>query len=323
MWVRERKYLFYGVAALMLLQVSWWGALFVRNVNEMAGMSKENLQLQSHIPGLHATSTIEKIESHSYHRKWMFLSESIFFALLTCVGLWGLYRALALEERSRGIQRNFINIVSHETKTPLTALKLRLEMIRDQISNSETQTEIDLALDEVRRLASTFDKTMSLNRLERGVFHFEELSLSEMVRELLGRLDPFFRVSNTEIAWKSEAEGWVKADSYCLTNSIQNLIENAVIYNTSACRQIELQLTEQGEQIRLSIKDNGPGIPEREAKEIFEKFYRGSSSRGTSGTGLRLYLSKLVVEAHGGTLRLLSGTKGGAFELFLPKVTTT
>ncbi len=319
MRIGRRKRIFLAITILLLLQVAWWGVLFVHTVDEMAGLSMENLRLQGHAPGLHSTVTAEKIEHLSQRRKWMFLSESAFFALLTCLGIWGLYRAISREEKAQEIQKNFINIVSHETKTPLTALKLRLEALRDE----HPSVDINLALEEVRRLTSTFDKTMSLNRLERGVFDFEEIALSDLIQRLLQRLEPFFQVKNAVVHWEGKAKGWVKADSYSLTNSIQNLLENAVLYNPNPQKELSIQLVEEGDQVKLQIQDNGAGISEKESGAIFEKFFRGATSRGTAGTGLGLYLSKLVVEAHGGSIRLLRAAKGATFEILLPKVVST
>lgn len=309
--------IFLAIHFVVLLQVAWWAWVFVQDVSAMEALRLQNVSLQKAVGEL-SVSTPEEIRSEAFHRKVMFLSESIFFAGLTCVGFYFLYRALRAEERSREIQRNFIEVVTHESKTPLTALKLRLESAKEK--DSSVTKDLALALEEVRRLSSVFEKTMALNRLERQALNWEPVSLTDVVRQVVHRLEPFFKEKHVEISLEVTEDATIQADEYSLQNAIQSLLENAVIYNPAAQKRVALKIALRGEQVLLYVSDNGPGIAETDREKVFERFYRGQTGKGIPGTGLGLYLAKTIVEAHRGALRLVENEISGAtFLMELPK----
>jgi len=311
-WVK----LFLIVAVLVLAQVGWWTTVFFRDVVLLSDLKHENAQLQVQL-GTIASHNTEAIDSEAFHRRLMILSESIFFALMTCVGLYLLYRALRAEEKSRIIQRNFIEMISHESKTPLTALKLRLESVREK--NEPDPRGIGLALEEVRRLASVFEKAMSLNRMERQAFSFEPLLLSDVVKQVLRRLDPFLRARDVEIALHLDPGAMVKGDAHGLQNTVQSLVENAVLHNSQAHRKVELTLRREDTRVLLEVSDNGPGIAEKDKAHLFERFFRGQTGKQVPGTGLGLYIARSIVEAHHGRIKLIPAVRGGAsFQIELP-----
>lgn len=107
-----------------------------------------------------------------------------------------------------------------------------------------------------------------------------------------------------------------------MQNTVQSLLENAVLYNEKAEKEVRIKLIEEDSSVKLSVSDNGPGISEVDRIKIFEKFYRTKTSRKIPGTGLGLYLAKHIVESHNGSLVLSasqSGT-GSQFDLRLPKL---
>lgn len=315
-WTR----LFASVTVLVLLQLTWWTFVFLRDVSAMAELRREQLKLQSIVPGAPVVWTEEKIASEQFHQSLMFLSESVFFAAMILLGLFLLYRALRAEERSRDIERNFIEIISHESRTPLTALKLRLEAALEKSGGDGTvPRDLELALAEVRRLGSIFDKTMSLNRMERQAFTLEPLALGSLVRDVTRRLEPFFRSKGAKVVLNMSEDPLVNGDPFGLQNSIQSVMENAVLYNPGPNREVSIELKCQDGRAVLGIADNGPGIPEGDRERLFERFFRGQTGRGVPGTGLGLYIAKHIVEAHHGVLRLSPGMGPGArFEIDLP-----
>ncbi len=310
--------IFSGVHLLVVAQVIWWAMLFTRDAELIAGLQRSNAEL-AHASGLGVPPTVlSSIANEAFHRKVMFLSESVFFAAVACVGLWMLYRALRSERRSREVQRNFIEIVSHESKTPLTALKLRLEALRDKAPDAETALSVGRALDEVRRLSGVLEKTMDLNRSERQALQFEPLSLAEVVESVVRRLEPWLQAKNTELTLELDPEIEVLGDFASLQNSVQSLLENAVLYNPADCRHVGITLSARGQRAVLAVSDDGPGVAEGDRARVFERFYRGGSGHSVSGTGLGLYLAKVIVEAHRGALRLVAGKPGACFEMDLP-----
>jgi two-component system sensor histidine kinase MprB len=306
---------------LVLAQLGWWTTVFLRDVRLVAELKAENLELLSHTPGAQLSENRRKIEAELFHRRLMFLSESSFFAFVTLTGLYLLYRALSVEERSRVIQSNFITLVTHESKTPITALKLRLESVLEKFGRAEVglQRELGLALDEVRRLSSIFDNAMSMNPMEREAVHYEVIALGELVEEVARRLDPLFRARGVEIKLDLQAEAWVNGDRYALQNLVQSLIENAVLYNPADRKGVEVTVRVDTQRTILGVKDNGPGISAADRARLFERFYRGETGKGVPGTGLGLYIARSIVDAHHGSIHLLeSSTPGAHFEITLP-----
>ncbi|MFM8314343.1 MAG: sensor histidine kinase [Deltaproteobacteria bacterium] len=313
-WVK----LFIAVSFLMLTQVAWWLDVFSRSVNTIAELRKENATLRGM---LNEPGVLEGIHKSAYHKKLMFFSETFAFAILTALGLYLLFRALKLQEKARKLQKQFIETMSHESKTPLTALKLRLESILEKNSSEpQLSKELSLSLEEVRRLSSVFEKALSLNRMESYAFKFEELSVGEVVKEVLRRMEPLLKQKNVQVYFSQTGEGWTQGDLFGLQNTVQSLLENAVMYNDKSEKEVRIEVVDETQKIKLRVTDNGPGIADSDRKKIFEKFYRTKSSRKIPGTGLGLYLAKHIVESHSGTLELVSTqTSGAQFEVVLPK----
>lgn len=318
-----RKYgnsVFIGIVALVLAQVGWWAYVFTRDVARIADLETQNAQLQARLDASSVPpSVFAAIQSQANRHRTMFLSETLFFAGVACVGLWLLYRALRSERHSREVQRSFIDTVSHESKTPLTALKLRLESLRENAADAATAKHLELSLDEVRRLSGVFEKAMELNRSERHVFEFERLLLSDVVESVIHRLEPWLQAKGAKVHCQMDLSLEVNGDFSALQNSVQSLLENAVLYSPPEKREVEIQVAVKGTRAVLSIADRGPGIAVGDRQRVFERFYRGESGRSVPGTGLGLYLARLIVHAHRGVLRLVDVPEGARFEILLPK----
>jgi signal transduction histidine kinase len=312
---------FSAVAFLSFAQVAWWATTFVREVATIEQVRSENLVLRARLgETTSGGAAAEAIRREAFHRRVMFLSEAVFFAGLTCLGFFLLYRALRVEQRARESERSFIEVVTHESKTPLTALKLRLESAVEKWGGEAgLRRELKLSLQEVRRLASVFENTLNLNRIERHALQFEALPVSEVVREVLRRLDPLLRERAVRVQLELDEEALVQGDPFGLRNSVQSLIENAILHNRrEGDRRIDIAVVQHAHKVTLTVRDNGPGIDPSDREKIFERFYRGKNRSSVSGTGLGLYLAKTIVEAHQGVLRLCQPETGAQFEMELP-----
>lgn len=310
------------VGLLVLGQVGWWTSVFIADVEEKADLKTRNAELLKSLDASQPDPSLDEIAREAFHRRLMFLSESLFFVLVICVGIALLYRALKAEERAREAERSLIEIVSHESKTPITALKLRLEALRDKrAQDAFLKQEIDLSLQEVRRLGARVSKALTLSRLDRQAFTFETFSLSDLVEEVLHRLDPFFKAKKVEVTRNLDSEALVLGDAPGLQNSLEGLLENAVLYNDRPDKKVKVEVSSTAAKVILRVSDNGPGVDVKEETKIFERFYRGTASRGKAGSGLGLYITKSIVEAHQGMVRLISnGAMGCGFEVELPRV---
>lgn len=315
--------LFAAVAVLLISQVGWWTFVFLDDVQVIARLKTEALHLRAKVDKVDFATEETNIAHSAFRRRLMFLSEGVTFAALSCFGIYLLYRAYRVEAKSREIERNFIEVVTHESKTPLTAMKLRLEALATRVGANDGR-ELKLALEEVRRLSSIFDRAMSLNRLEREALSFETIAVAEAVRQVLRRMDPLLITRGVRCEVQMDDEACVNGDLFALANAIQSLLENAVFYNNSENKRIAVSLSRSGGRVFLRVSDNGPGIDPRDRTHIFERFYRGKHGQGTagvSGTGLGLYLARTLVEAHQGSLRLQEdGAEGTAFVIELPEV---
>lgn len=311
---RHRKWraLFIAVSILIFMQVLWWTTAFLRTVDHVAVLEHSLAKVSQGVNGGDA------IENRLFRAKFMFLSEGITFLVLLCFGLYLLFRSLKAEEKTLKMQRNFAEILTHESKTPLTALKLRLENILENRKDEALTKELKLSLDEVRRLSSIIEKAISLNRIEASHFVFDEIAVEEVVRQVTKRLEPLFKSHQVEVTLDLQEDSVVKADFLAIQNTVQSLIENAVYYNDRPEKKVLISLKKGMHDLTLSVSDNGPGISLEERQKVFDRFYRGVSVRRIPGTGLGLYLSKLIVEAHKGAIRLVEGEKGCSFEIRLP-----
>ena len=317
--LKQKKWglLFLALHLLLMSQVLWWGIVFCRDVNALKQLKIQNHLLQVQTGMAKQLPEID-YEKESLHQKVMFISESVFFVLVASLALWILFRALRSEEKMRKTQRSFIEVITHESKTPLTALKLRLESVKEKMGDSPLVYDLGRALFEVKRLAGILEKSLELNRLERYSFSFDSIDLSQLVLELLKRMDPVFKEKNITVTTCLVEGVLVKGDSFGLQNSIQSLLENSVLYNDSPEKTLSVELRQDMNSAVLIVKDNGPGIPDKDEPFIFERFYRGKAGKKVPGTGLGLYLSKQIVAAHQGALRLVHSAKGAQFEIKLP-----
>ncbi len=323
--IRYRRWttLFITVSCLLLAQVVWWTTVFMQEVNAMAALKSQNAVLRSNLHGAPLSDeSAEAISKEVLHRRIMFLSESTFFVVLTFIGMYLLLHALKVERKARETQRNFVEIVSHESKTPLTALKLRLESITEKRNDPSLSKEMGQAMEEVRRLATLFENALSLNRVERGAFQFENLYVVDSLNQVIRRLEPLFKARDVSLRLDIDEEVAVSGDAHGLDMTFQSLLENAIIYNDKPKKEISIRVSLAASKIRVLISDNGPGIPPEERLKIFDRFYRGTSAGRTPGTGLGLHLAKTIIEAHHGEIRITDNenNQGCRFEIELPAV---
>jgi len=314
-FLKSKKWgrLFLALHLLLLTQIAWWVIVFTKYVDTV-----HSLRLQ--LPG--GAEMFSQIENEARRQKLMFFSESAFFALIASIALWLLFRALKTEQKSREVQRNFIEVITHESKTPLTALKLRLESIQEKIgaqfSEAEVTRALELALLEVKRLTSIIEKSLEVSRVDKPKLMKEMLELAPLIKNVIQEMEPVILEKNIQVKLRLDDKVKISADSWALKNALQNLIENSLNYNQSPKKEISIELSEINDKAEISIKDNGPGIPEGERELIFEKYFRGKAGRRVPGTGLGLYLTKQIVLAHEGVIKLNPSQQGSHFSIIFP-----
>jgi signal transduction histidine kinase len=240
----------------------------------------------------------------------------------------------ALHERQRAEQEalaavhardEFLSMASHELKTPLTSLKLQLELVKTTLGGAEGAlaqrlgSKINTMSRQLQRLDALNSSLLDVTALDSGRLHLEpqRIDLAVLVREAVERLEPTFARAGCEVRLElsGEAQGWW--DSLRLEQVVVNLLSNAVKYGSG--KPIHVLLQQRQGQVLLAVKDHGIGISEEAQARLFRKFERAVPSQHYSGLGLGLYISRMLVDAMGGTLRVVSRLgEGATFTVSLP-----
>jgi len=207
-------------------------------------------------------------------------------------------------------RKELISNISHDLKTPITAIKGYVEGIMDGVASSPEKmdkyiktiysksTDIDRLIDEL----FLFSK-LDLNKLP---FNFEQTDVTTYMQDCVEELQLDLEKKNFDLIYHNNIEGSsaVLADRERVKRVIINIVENAVKYTKKEKGKIEINLSKNNNYIQFEIKDNGQGIPEKDLPYVFDRFFRADLSRNTStgGSGLGLAIAKLIIEEHGGSI---------------------
>ncbi|MBN1227528.1 MAG: PAS domain-containing protein [Deltaproteobacteria bacterium] len=228
--------------------------------------------------------------------------------------------------RLETIRRDFVANVSHEIKTPITAIKGFVETLRDTAMENREDAMRFLTIIEkhVDRLNAIIEDLLSLSRIEQGV-EKEDISLVESrIRDIIAASVQLFEgkasSKNIEIVISCDENLKAKVNPPILEQAVSNLLDNAIKYSDNESTiNVEVRQTE-AETI-ISVHDRGCGIEEEHLSRLFERFYRADKarSRKLGGTGLGLAIVKHIAQAHQGYVEVLSTpNKGSSFSLHLP-----
>jgi len=226
-------------------------------------------------------------------------------------------------ERINQIRRDFLSNVSHELRTPLAAIRALVETIQDgAVDEPEENAEFMRRIhQQVERITALVNELLDLSRIESGAVLLapEMIDLSQLTHEAAALLQTRTDATRVRISTPPTPGVEVEADRSSLLRVASNLLDNAIKYSPPG-GTIHLQIHDEGELVALSVRDEGPGIPETDLPRVFERFYKGEASRSNSGTGLGLAIVKHIVRSHGGTVSVANASEGGAvFMVRLPK----
>jgi two-component system sensor histidine kinase SenX3 len=220
-------------------------------------------------------------------------------------------------------RRDFVENISHELKTPISAISLLSEALQVAIDDPEQVKKFSKNLHrESKRLGSLVTKIIQLSRIQAGDLQgdIEVIDLGQIVDEAV-ELNQFLADSKgVKIASDTPSEIYVQGDAGLISMAIKNLIENAVLYSENNSN-VGVGLSEVEGFAEVAVIDKGIGIPLDQQERIFERFYRvdPSRSRETGGTGLGLSIVKHAANNHGGEVTLFSRPNlGSTFTLRIP-----
>jgi PAS domain S-box-containing protein len=219
----------------------------------------------------------------------------------------------------------FLNIASHELRTPLTSLHLVLTQARRQLEREEPVSDVTLISRMERytgRLTRLAGDLLDASRLERGQFELRPcpVDLRALVSDVAGDFRQQHPHRRLEVELPADV-AWVGADRDRLEQVLANLLDNAMKY-TPPEAPVAVRLSPGEGGFRVSVSDEGPGIPEDERARLFQRFHRLSSALHQPGLGLGLYISREIIERHGGTLGVHGhppGQPGVTFFFALPR----
>jgi signal transduction histidine kinase len=222
-------------------------------------------------------------------------------------------------------------VASHEMRTPLSALQLQLQALQrfggtrlERMTPERLQASLALATRQLDRLRKLVDNLLDFSRIGAGGLKLEpeEVDLSALARELVGRFEAQAREAGCELSADAARPVVGRWDRMRLEQIATNLVSNALKYG--AGKPVELLVRGDGSTAWLVVRDRGIGIPAEQQERIFGRFERAVSGRDFAGVGIGLWITRKLVEAHGGTIQVDSKPgEGSTFSVILPREAAT
>ena len=223
------------------------------------------------------------------------------------------------------MKEDFISSVSHELKTPISAVRMLVETLRrGKIKEpSKVDQYYGMIIKESDRLTRFINKILDFSKIEKGgkIFCFEKTNVAELAKTAAATYKNEAQDEKLKIRADSEkSEIFAEIDKDAVTQIILNLIDNGYKYSDRD-KDITLNVKEAGKNVRIEVTDKGSGIPKSDIEKIFDKFYRSDReiNKGVKGSGLGLSFVKRVIDAHDGKIAVESEVNNGTrFIILLP-----
>jgi signal transduction histidine kinase len=315
------RLLSYVIMAYMLMAFAWWSLLlFTKNKDAFHAkrdLMKIGMVAEGHVGNdaeFEQTADYQELAAKYKRQEYMIFGEAMVFVLTLLGGLWFINQGYQKEVRANQQRRNFLLSITHELKSPIASIRLVLETLlrRKELPRDKAEQLATSALRENERLHELVENLLLSAKLETAYQpHFEEINLAELLEDLMAKFADRHPEALISLD-KADDFPIVKLDKQGMISIATNLLENAIKY-AHGRPEIAVKLTHEGKKLTLEFADNGPGIPDKEKKRIFEKFYRIGSeeTRQTKGTGLGLFIVAQIVKAHKGRIQVLDNQPNG------------
>jgi len=297
--------LLYMIAALV-----WWFVALQNQNNLMANMLLSGLKKDDP----HYIAKVTLIETARNRKIAQYIGEGSTFLALILVGAVFVFRATRRQIRLSHQQHNFMMAVTHELKTPIAVAQLNLETLQKRKLDEDKQHKlINNTLQEANRLNTLCNNILLAAQLDAGAYKpiQQEINLSTII---IGCAKNFItRYPQRKIVTAINEGLFITGEELLLQMLTNNLIENALKYSPKEAT-ITVKLIESNNKVILQVIDEGLGISDSEKKQIFEKFYRSGdeNTRNTKGTGLGLYLCKMIALGHNGQISVSNNQPNGS-----------
>ncbi len=224
-------------------------------------------------------------------------------------------------QRAVRLRDEFLLVASHELRTPVTSLRLSLQALQrgELLGQLAMSRSVGIAARQGERLNRLVEDLLDVSRIETGRFPLDigDVELRAVARDVVERFEADLDRAGCEVAIRGDAAVTGRWDRSRIDQVVTNLLSNAIKFG--AGKPIEILLGQQAGTARLTVRDQGIGIDQAEQVHIFERFARAVSTLNYGGLGLGLYISRCVLEAHGGRIRVESQPEAGSsFTIELP-----
>lgn len=229
---------------------------------------------------------------------------------------------LELEKKDE-IKTDFLNMISHELKTPLTPIKAHLDLLTSKSLGPTTKLQ-DKSLQTLARNATRLEgiikNLLEISRIEAGkiILEFEKIAVNDFVKEITDEFKTACEEKGLKLEFVQSKVPTITADKDRIKECILNYLNNSLKFTEKGKLTVKTSTT--GEQVKISVTDTGRGVNKNNLKNLFQKFYQeGKTEVGKAkGVGLGLYSVRKIIELHGGTVGAESSSAGSTFWLMLP-----
>ncbi|WP_054861331.1 ATP-binding protein [Gracilibacillus sp. JCM 18860] len=222
----------------------------------------------------------------------------------------------ALRDQYENNRKELLANISHDLKTPMTSIIGYVEGIQVGVANTPEKQK--------RYLNTIYTKAKYMNRLinelflyskldlNRLPFYFENVPVKEFIQDYLEEVENDLIEKGVQLSFDANhIHTKVRLDRDKMVRVLENIINNSIKYSVKQSLRINVALKDQGPNMEVIIKDNGPGVSEEELKSIFNRFYQSEPSRRQGGSGLGLAIAAQIIEAHGGHIWAENVPSGG------------
>jgi signal transduction histidine kinase len=224
-------------------------------------------------------------------------------------------------DHEESLRRTLFAAVSHDLRTPVTALRLLANALDDDVVDGELRREyVERMGTHVRALGTLIDDLFELTRLQSGELEWtmEQVSVALLLEEAVDAMRPAAEAGAVSVSAQLGAQlGAARANPEQLQRVLFNLIQNA-IHHTPADGSVTVSAEAVNGGIEVEVADTGNGVPADQRDRVFDPFFRGDESRQHAGAGLGLAISRAIVEAHGGRIWLEDAPRGTRVRFSLP-----
>ncbi|KPJ69945.1 hypothetical protein AMJ44_01270 [candidate division WOR-1 bacterium DG_54_3] len=233
----------------------------------------------------------------------------------------------SLRREKKLMEENFITMVSHQLRSPLSTIAQYFEVILGGMAGKvepKQEEMLSKARDRLENLMELINDWLDLAQMNKGqiVDNLRPLSLKKVLEDIVEFIQPSAQKENVNLELiPYSGHDRIQGNEEKLKQVFSNLVTNAILYNKPN-GSIKISVKEKEDFVAVNVEDTGIGIPEEHLPFIFDQFYRVKKSEGkkTKGTGLGLSIAMKIVEVHGGTIEVTSELgKGSTFTVFLPK----